>query len=70
MIRIDVAYLADIFEKLTIVNEQLQGITTTLIQVKGLILLFLSKLTLFDRISRVMNLVTYRVCVNWIWQTQ
>ena len=47
MIRSDVAYLADIFEKLNIVNKQLQGNNTTLIQAKGVVLSFLSKLTLF-----------------------
>ena len=47
MIRNDVAYLADIFEKLNIVNKQLQGNNTTLIQAKGVVLSFLSKLTLF-----------------------
>ena len=47
MIRTDVAYLADIFEKLNIVNKQLQGNNTTLIQAKGVVLSFLSKLTLF-----------------------
>ncbi|KAI6652945.1 hypothetical protein LOD99_4022 [Oopsacas minuta] len=47
MIWTDVAYLADIFEKLNIVNKQLQGNNTTLIQAKGVVLSFLSKLTLF-----------------------
>ncbi|KAI6648347.1 SCAN domain-containing protein 3-like [Oopsacas minuta] len=47
MIRTDVAYLPDIFEKLNIVNKQLQGNNTTLIQAKGVVLSFLSKLTLF-----------------------
>ncbi|KAI6658205.1 SCAN domain-containing protein 3 [Oopsacas minuta] len=47
MIRTDVAYFVDIFEKLNIVNKQLQGNNTTLIQAKGVVLSFLSKLTLF-----------------------
>ena len=47
LVRIDVAYLADIFEKLNIMNKQLQGNNTTLIQAKGIVLSFLSKLTLF-----------------------
>ena len=47
MIRTHVAYLADIFQKLNMVNMQLQGNNTTLIQAKGVILSFFSKLTLF-----------------------
>ena len=38
MIRIDVAYLDDIFENLNIVNKQLQGNNITLIQAKGVVL--------------------------------
>ena len=47
LVKIDVAYLADKFEKLNIVNKQLQGNNTAFIQAKGIILSFLSKLTLF-----------------------
>ena len=50
LVRIDVAYLADIFEKLNIMIKKgsiIQGSNTTLIQAKGIVLSFLSKLTLF-----------------------
>ena len=46
-IRIDVAYLADIFERLNTMNLQLQGNNTNLIQAHGIVLSFLSKLTMF-----------------------
>ena len=46
-VRIDVAYLANIFVKLNTMNLQLQGNNTNLIQAKGIILSFLSKLTMF-----------------------
>ena len=47
-VSIDVAYLADIFEKLNTMNLQLQGNNiTNLIQAHGIVLSFLSKLTMF-----------------------
>ena len=46
-VRIDVAYLADIFEKLNTMNLQLKGNNTNLIQAHGIVLSFLSKLTMF-----------------------
>ena len=47
-VRIDVAYLADIFEKLNTMNLQHQGNNiTNLSQAHGIVLSFLSKLTMF-----------------------
>ena len=66
-VRIDVAYLADIFEKLNTMNLLLQGNNNTnLIQAHGIVLSFLSKLTIFRQNIARREFGHLPACANWM----